>query len=102
MAAPWLLKYVSQADRMEISCDLVQGCKVVDAGGQVLAELSQEAGEAFALAEVTLADKKPAPREPQPGPLIPGIAYFMADFWLTSLARSTYRRGLHRISKVRR
>ena len=96
IAAPWLLKYVPQADRMEISCDFIQGCKVVDAGGRVLVELSQEEGEAFALAEVTLADKKPAPREPQPGPLVPGIAYFMADVWLTSLARSAYRRGLRR------
>ena len=96
LSAPWLLKYIPQADRMEMSCDFVQGCKVVDAGGQVLAELLQEEGEAFALAEVTLADKKPALRELQPGPLVPRIAYFMADVWLPSLARSTYRRGLRR------
>ncbi|MBN1979840.1 MAG: carbon-nitrogen hydrolase family protein [Anaerolineae bacterium] len=102
LAAPWLLKYIPQADRMEISCDLVQGCKVVGAGGQVLSELSQEEGEAFALSEVSLTDQKPVPREPQPGPLIPRIAYFVADVWLPSLARSTYRRGLRRISKVRR
>jgi predicted amidohydrolase len=97
LAAPWLLKYIPQADRMEISCDFVQGCKVVDAGGQVLDELTQEEGEAFALAEVALSDQKRVPREPQPGPLIPGIAYFMADVWLNSLARSTYRKGLRRI-----
>lgn len=97
LAAPWLLKYTSQADRMEMSCGFSQGCKVVDAGGQVLAELTQEEGEAFALAEVTLTDQKSMPQEPQPVSLLPKIAYFVADVLMTSLSRSTYRRGLRRI-----
>jgi len=99
-AAPWLLKYTSQADRLELSCGFTQACKVVDVAGQVLAELSQEEGEAFTLAEVALADQKRVPQEPQPGPQVPRIAYFMADVWLTALARSTYRRGLRRILKA--
>jgi hypothetical protein len=94
LVTPWLLKYVPQADRVEMSCGFIQGCKVVDAGGRVLTELSQGEGEAFTTAKVTLSDQKPVPREPQPGPLVAGIAYFVADVWLTSLARSAYRRGL--------
>ncbi|MBN1810748.1 MAG: carbon-nitrogen hydrolase family protein [Anaerolineae bacterium] len=96
LAAPWLLKFVLQADRMEMSCGFIRGCKVVDAGGRVLTELSQEEGEAFTTAEVPLLDQKPVPQMPQPEPLAPRIVYFMADVWLTSLARSTYRKGLRR------
>jgi predicted amidohydrolase len=96
LVAHRLLKFVFQARRMEMSCGFTQGCKVVDASGRVLAELSQGEGEAFATAEVTLPDQRFVPQEPQPGPLIPGIAYFMADVWLTSLARPTYRKGLRR------
>jgi hypothetical protein len=100
LAAPWLLKYASQADRLELSCGFTQACKVVDAEGHVLTELSQEAGEAFTLTEVTLLDQKRVPQGPQPGPRVPRIVYFMADVWLTALARSTYRRGLRRILKT--
>jgi hypothetical protein len=98
LAAPWLLKYVPQADRMEISCGFVQGCKVVDAGGQVLTELSQEEGEAFTRAEVTLPDQKRVPQEPQPAPLTPKISYFVSDVWLVALSRPVYRKGLRRIA----
>jgi predicted amidohydrolase len=97
LVAPWLLKYVSQADRVEMSCGFTQGCKVVDADGQVLAELSQEEGEAYTLAEVTLSGQRRIPQEPQPVSLMPKVAYFIADVWLTSLVRSTYRRGVRRI-----
>jgi hypothetical protein len=99
LAAPWLLKYVPQADRLELSCGITQGCKVVDARGQVLNELAQEEGEAFILAQVTLPDQKRVPQESQPASLMPKIVYFMSDVWLTSLARPTYRRGLRRILK---
>jgi predicted amidohydrolase len=92
LAAPWLLKYARQADRMEMSCGFTRGCKVVDGRGRVLAELSQEEGEAFTLAEVTLPDRKRLPQEPQPGSPISPVAYFIADVWLTSLVRSTYRK----------
>jgi hypothetical protein len=41
---------------------------------------------------VTLPDQKRLPQEPQPGSPIPPVAYFLADVWLTSLVRSTYRK----------
>jgi hypothetical protein len=95
-AAPWLIKYLPQASRMEMSCDLTPGCKVVDASGQVLTELTQKQGEAFTTAEVTLADEKPRPRKPQPTPPVPFLTYLSSDVLLPSLTVPVYRKGLRR------
>ncbi|HEY71795.1 MAG TPA: carbon-nitrogen hydrolase family protein [Thermoflexia bacterium] len=94
--APWLIKYLPQADRMEMACDLTQGCKVVDAGGRVLAELTQEQGETFTSAEVTLADEKPRPRGQQPASLSPFLTYLSSDVLLPAITVPVYRKGLRR------
>ncbi len=94
--APWLIKYLPQADRMEMSCDMTQGCKVVDANGRVLTELTQEQGETFTVAEVTLADEKPRPQEPQPASLVPLLSYLSSDVLLPALTVPVYRKGLRR------
>jgi predicted amidohydrolase len=93
-AAPWLVKHLPQADGMRLSCGMVPGCKVVDNQGRVLAELTQEEGEAFTLAEVTLAGEKPSPRGPQPRSTPSWLAYFVSDILLPALAMSVYRKGL--------
>jgi hypothetical protein len=95
-AAPWIAKHLPQANRLQLACDVVQGCKVVDAHGQVLAELEQAQGETFTIAEVILADKKPSPRSPQPGSLLPQFSYFTSDILLPWLTLPVYRRGLRR------
>jgi hypothetical protein len=95
-AAPWLIKYLPQANRMQMSCAMTQGCKVVDASGQVLVELAQEQGETFAIAEVALADEKPQPRRPQPRSPVPFITYLSSDVLLPSLTVPVYRKGLRR------
>jgi hypothetical protein len=100
LTAPWLLKHLPHADRVQMSCDLTPSTKVVDAGGKVLAELTQEQGEAFTLAEVQLADQKPSPQGPQPASVVPGLVYFVSDVWLPALTVSVYHRGLRRIQKV--
>jgi len=94
--APWLVKYLPQASRMRMSCHMVQGCKVVDADGQVLTELTQEQGETYTIAEVTLADQKPRPQEPQPASLVPFLTYLSSDVLLPALTVSVYRKGLCR------
>ena len=94
--APWLVKYLPQASQMQMSCDMVPGCKVVDASGRVLAELSQEQGEAFTVAEVSLADARPSPQGDQPVSPLPWLAYFTSDVLLPSLSVPVYRRGLRR------
>ena len=71
LTAPWLLKYLPQADQAQMSCDMVHKCKVVEASGKVLAELAKEDGEAFVLHEVCLAESRPSPQGPQPSSLVP-------------------------------
>ncbi len=95
-AAPRLAKYLPQADQMQLSCDFVQGCKVVASDGQVLTELTQAEGETFTLAEVALADKKPAPQTPQPASPLPWFVYFSSDVLLPLLTIPIYRKGLRR------
>ena len=92
-AAPWLLKYLPQANQLQMSCDMVHKCKVVDASGEVLAELTKEDGEAFALAKVRLAESKPFPQEVQPASLVPKPVYFLSDVLLPTVAKSVYRKG---------
>ena len=94
--APWLVTYLPQSGRMHMSCDMVQGCKVVDAGGEILTELTQAQGETFTVAEVTLADGTPRPRGPQPASLIPFLTYLSSDVLLPALTIPIYRRGLRR------
>lgn len=93
LSAPWLIKYLPRADRTQISCDMVHRCKVVDPSGKVLAEIGKEDGEAFTLAEVTLAESRPSPQEPQPASLIPKRTYFISDIFLPTITRSVYRKG---------
>lgn len=93
-AAPWLVKYLPQASQMQMTCDLVQGCKIVDASGRVLTELTQEQGETFTIAEVTLAEEKPLPQQPQPAPTVSRLSYFVSDIVLPMLTIPVYRKGL--------
>ena len=94
--APWLVRYLPQADQMEMSCAMVQGCKVVDASGEILTELSQDQGETFTVAEVTLADERPHPRGPQPATRAPFLTYLSSDVLLPALTVPVYRNGLRR------
>jgi predicted amidohydrolase len=96
VSAPRLLKYLRRADRVEMSCDMVHRCKVVDARGEVLAELTKDDGEAFALAEVSLAHPKPSPTESQPASLLAGSAYLFSDLLLPWISTSAYREGRRR------
>jgi len=100
-AAPWLVKHLSQADKMRMSCGMVPGCKIVDNQGRVLAELTQDEGETFTIAEVTLAAEKPSPHSPQPRSALPWLAYFLGDILLPALTVPVYRNGLRRFQKLR-
>jgi hypothetical protein len=84
------------ANELVMSCDMVQGCKVVTAGGAVLTELSQAAGESFTIATVTLADRKPIPQSEQPKPIISPLSYLASDYILPLLTTPIYRQGLRR------
>ncbi len=98
--APWLLRYLPQAGRMHMSSDYIAGCKVVDASGQVLASLTQEQGETFTLAQVTLAEERPRPQGPQPASPVPFLTYLSSDVLLPALTIPVYRRGVRRILEI--
>lgn len=94
--APRLLKYAPQANQLEIACDMVPECKVLDGDGRVLSKLSNLHGEAFAIAEVTVGDRPPAPRGKQPATGIPLVAYIFSDYIGPWLTMGLYRQGLRR------
>jgi predicted amidohydrolase len=92
--APWIARYLPQAEKMEMSCRMVEACKVVDADGQVVAERAQSQGEGFAIAEVTLPEVKPLPRGNQPVAPLSWLAYFTVDIVIPFLMRRVYKEGL--------
>lgn len=96
--APWLLKYVPQAEFMQMTCAMTSGTKIVAADGTVLSEVTQAQGESWTLAEVTLPDQKPQPRGPQPPPAAAPLTYFTSDTGLPLLTRGLYRRGVQALS----
>jgi hypothetical protein len=98
-AAPKLVKHLPQARGIELACDFVPGCKLVDGRGVVQKALAQADGEAFTLGEVDLPDERPpAPQHPQPPSLLPAVAYLSSDHVLPLLMRSVYQRGIRRLA----
>jgi len=95
--APKLIKYLPQGNSIQLACDFVQGCKIVDGKGNVQTELEQAQGETFAIAEVIVPDKKTEPDNPQPKSLLPGIAYLSSDIVLPLLMLPVYRQGVGQV-----
>jgi predicted amidohydrolase len=94
--APWLVQYFPMADQMVATCDMVEGTRVMDAQGRVLAALSQEQGEGVTMAQVNLADEKSPPQGAQPRPSVPWLSFFVADIALPWVSLPVYRKGLRR------
>lgn len=95
--APKLIKYLPQGNSVQLECDFVQGCKIVDGDGKVQTELEQAQGETFTIAEVVVPDKKTEPQSPQPKSLLPGMAYLSSDIVLPLLMLPVYRQGVRRV-----
>jgi predicted amidohydrolase len=103
LVAPRLLKLLPKAEGLRMSCEMIPSCKVVDAGGRILAERAPNEGEGFAISEVTLADSKSVPARRQPNPPLDGViarmSYFNADLMVPFLMKSVYKNGLNKIRK---
>jgi len=101
LLTPRLFRLLPKAEQLQMSCDMISSCKVVDAGGSILAQRLPTDGEGFAISEVALADTKPTPTEDQPQPPLPrmiaGMAIFQSDVLVPSLMRSVYKNGLKKI-----
>jgi predicted amidohydrolase len=94
--APHLLQYLPQASQLRVSCGFMPWCKIVDAAGHVVAQVTQEQGESFVTAEVTLADQTPQPVGRQPGSGLSPLLYLVSDVILPWMNVRVYRRGLRR------
>lgn len=94
--APRLLKYLPQIERLQMSCNFVPACKILDGRGRTLAERFQKDGEGFTLAQVCLSNRKPAPQTPQPPAPVPWLSYLISDSILPWLSIPVYHRGLRR------
>lgn len=99
--APWLGRFLPQADQLEMSCESASGCKILDARGEQLAGRAPEEGEGLVVAEVTVDGRKSAPLKPQPSPHVPLITYLLSDYLLPWLSLPEYRGGVHRAQGFR-
>lgn len=90
---PWLLKYYSQAEDLQISCDMIHMCKIVNSNGEVLAQLNRDDGETYIVADIALAETIPSPKTPQPDSLVPKFIYALSDTLLPASTKSIYRDG---------
>ena len=91
--APWLLKYFPQANGMQMSCESVQECKIIDSSGEILTRLTAEDGESFTIAEVQRPATREAPKTAQPATPIPKMSYLFADRLLPMIVKPVYRKG---------
>ncbi len=89
--APKLRSRVPRLGDIEMSCDGVEGCKVLDGGGRPLARRRLAEGEGYAIADVELARERRAPRARQPRSRLSPAAYFISDELLPRLVEPVYR-----------
>lgn len=91
LTAPWLAKFVSIAHKMEMTCGMVSGSKILSADGQAQAEQALEAGESYVLGEITLAETHPQPKGPQPEERGGLASHLISDVALPAITIPTYR-----------
>ncbi len=94
MYAPWMLNDALHLDEASLTAEMVQTCKVLNADGQIVAQVSPEDGEKIALAEVTLAESRRTPSVPQPRSTISSFAYLMIDAVNRYMYLPAYRKEL--------
>ena len=98
---PRLIKLLPKAEGLQLSCEMIPSCKVVDAHGHTLAERAPDDGEGFAISEVTLADSKSMPAHRQPNPPLDRtttrMALFNADIVVPLMMKSVYKNGLKKL-----
>lgn len=100
---PRLIKLLHKAKQLQMSCEMIASCKVVDAGGRTLVERVPAQGEGFVISEVNLADSKSLPKHRQPNPPLNGMtsrmALFNSDLMVPFMVQSVYKNGLKKIKK---
>lgn len=101
--APHIIKLSPKAEELQMFCEMVPSCKVVDASGHPLTERAPAEGEGFAFSEVALADSKSVPSQRQPNTplnhMTSRMALFNADVLVPWMMRSVYMNGLKKIKR---
>ena len=101
--APRIIKLLPNAEQLQMSCEMVPSCKVVDGTGRTLAERNPAEGEGFTISEVTLPDSKSMPTQRQPNPplnrMISRMVLFNSDIMIPSMMQPIYKSGLKKINK---
>jgi predicted amidohydrolase len=93
-AVPQVAPYLNQADQMQVSCEMTSACKIVDSAGTIVTQLDPAQGETYAVGEIEIADERPQPIGPPPGPTANWFTYLTSDVILPFISRSAYQRGL--------
>jgi len=101
--APRLIRLLPKAEQLQMFCNMIPSCKIVDASGHVIAKRTPAEGEGFVMADVTLVDSKPTPIKRQPNPPLTPMAARMATFnvdvMVPAMMQSIYKNGVKKIKK---
>ncbi len=95
--APGLVRYLPRAGELTVRSEMVDACRIVSGEGKTLAHRSQARGEGFAIAEVTLPERRPLPQGPQPDGRLSHLSYFVSDTYLPRSMHAIYEHGLKQI-----
>ena len=79
---------------MQVSCEMTPACKIVNSAGAIVTRLDPAQGETYALGEIEIAEEKPQPIGPLPGPTATWFTYLTSDVILPFISRSAYQRGV--------
>jgi hypothetical protein len=93
-AVPHIAPHLGQADQVRVSCAMTPACKIVNSAGEIITQLDPTRGETYAVGEIEIADEKPRPIGPLPGPTANWFTYLTSDVILPFISRSTYERGV--------
>jgi predicted amidohydrolase len=93
-AVPGFIRYFSQADQVQVACEMTAACKIVNNAGAIVTRLDPAQGETYAIGEIEIADRKPQPIVPLPGLTATWFTYLTSDLILPLISRSTYQRGV--------
>jgi len=73
------------------------GCtKILDAGGNIVSQISAEVDEGITIAEIKLPEKRPRPTGSQPPINLLPLTYAFSDYILPWLTIPKYRQGVRR------
>jgi hypothetical protein len=93
-AVPQLAPHLGQADQIQVSCEMTPACKIVNSAGAIVTRLHPAQGETYALGEIEIAEEKPQPIGPLPGPTATWFTYLTSDVILAFISRPVYQRGV--------